>query len=216
MRGARRKKSAELTKIDFRKDHPELYRPSRDSFTLVDVPAMQFVMVDGEGDPNVAPSYKQAIEWLFSISYAMKFAVKAALQKDYVVPPLEGLWWAEDPQDFVARRKACWRWTMMIMAPDFLDADMFDAARVKTARKLGAPPASLRLEKYDEGRSLQILHIGSYDDEAPTLARLHDEVMPAQGLTFAGRHHEIYLSDARRTEPAKLKTILRQPVKFYA
>lgn len=200
-------------KIDFKKTLPDLYQAPRDCFVAVDVPAMQFVMVDGAGDPNTAPAYKQAIEWLYSVSYALKFAAKAATKKDYAVPPLEGLWWADDLADFVARRKDRWCWTMMIMAPDFIDRPLFEAAVEKSKKKLGSPPASLRLERFDEGRSLQILHIGSYDDEAPTLAKLHDEVMPSQSLTFAGRHHEIYLSDARRTEPAKLKTILRQPVK---
>jgi hypothetical protein len=129
------------------------------------------------------------------------------------VPPLEGLWWADDPADFVARHKDRWRWTMMVMAPDFLNAEMFSAAVEKTKKKLGVPPRTLRMETYEEGPSLQILHVGSYDDEAPTLARLHHDVMPSQDLTFAGKHHEIYLSDPRKTEPAKLKTILRQPVK---
>lgn len=202
-----------MDKIDFKKAHPELYRPSAKGFALIDVPDMQFVMVDGEGNPNTAPPYKRAVEWLFSVSYAMKFAAKASLKKDYVVPPLEGLWWADDPADFVARCKDRWRWTMMIMAPDFLTRAMFSGAVEKTQKKLGAPPESLRIEPYKEGRCFQILHIGGYDDEGRTLARLHDEVMPSQGLTFGGKHHEIYLSDARKTEPAKLKTILRQPVR---
>lgn len=203
-----------MNKIDFKKAHPELYQPSAKDFALIDVPDMQFVMVDGEGNPNTAPSYERAIEWLFSVSYVMKFAAKASLKKDYVVPPLEGLWWADDPADFVARRKDRWRWTMMIMAPDFLTRAMFLAAVEKTQKKLDNPPESLRIEPYKEGRSFQILHVGSYDDEGPTLARLHDEVMPSQGLTFGGKHHEIYLSDARKTEPSKLKTILRQPVRL--
>lgn len=202
-----------MEKIDFKKICPSLYRPPADRFTQVDVPAMRFVMVDGSGDPNAATAYKRAIEWLFSVSYAMKFAVKATLDKDYVVPPLEGLWWADDPADFVARRKERWRWTMMIMAPDFLDRAVFDVALDKSRKKLGTVPDSLRLESYDEGLSLQILHIGCYDDEGPVLSLLHDEVMPSRGLMFAGKHHEIYLSDARKTEPSKLKTILRQPVK---
>lgn len=202
-----------MTKIDFKKAFPALYRGPTDRFALVEVPAMRFVMVDGAGDPNAALSYKQAVEWLFSVSYAMKFAAKASLGKDYVVPPLEGLWWADDPADFVARRKDRWRWTMMVMAPDFLDQATFLAAVGKAKRKLGAPPDSLRLELYDEGVSLQILHIGSYDDEGPTLARLHHEEMPSRGFIFAGKHHEIYLSDPRKTEPARLKTILRQPVR---
>ena len=202
-----------MEKIDFKKSLPDLYKPPADRFVSVDVPTMQFVKVDGKGDPNTAPAYKQAIEWLYSVSYAMKFAAKAALGKDYVVPPLEGLWWADDPADFVARRKERWCWTMMILAPVFIDPALFEAAIDKSKKKLGPPPDSLRLERLAEGTALQILHVGSYDDEGPTLARLHDEEMPSRGLAFAGPHHEIYLSDPRKTEPANLRTILRQPVK---
>ena len=202
-----------MVKIDYKSAQPDLYRPSAKDFTRVDVPAMQFVMVDGAGDPNTAPAYVLAIQWLYSVSYAMKFAARAGLQVDYVVPPLEGLWWADDPSDFVARRKDRWRWTMMIRAPEILPRALYDAAVTKATLKLGTPPGSLRLESLVEGLSLQILHIGSYDDEAPTLARLHDEVMPAQGLTFAGKHHEIYLSDPRKTDPSRCRTILRQPVR---
>jgi hypothetical protein len=108
-------------KINFTKMRPALYRPPADRFVRVDVPVLQFVKVDGSGDPNAASAYRQAIEWLYSVSYVMKFAAKVALVRDYVVPPLEGLWWADDPSDFVTRRKDRWRWTMMIMAPDFVD-----------------------------------------------------------------------------------------------
>jgi len=202
-----------MEKIDFKEVFADLYKAPTERFVAVDVPALQFVKVNGRGDPNTAPTYGRAIEWLYSVSYAMKFATKAAKGKDYAVPPLEGLWWADDPADFVTRRKDRWRWTMMIMVPDFVDRPLFDAAVDKARKKLGSPPDSLRLEPLHEGRSLQILHVGSYDDEGPTLKRLHDEEMPLQGLTFAGPHHEIYLSDARKTPPAKLKTILRQPVK---
>ena len=170
-------------------------------------------MVDGEGDPNTAPAYQAAIAWLYPVSYAMKFAAKRALGKDYVVPPLEGLWRADDPADFVARRKDRWRWTMMIMVPDFVGQDLYEAGLAKARTKLGAPPDTLRLETLTEGLSLQTLHIGSYDDEGPILADLHDELMPAENFDFNGRHHEIYLSDPRKTPPGKLKTILRQPVK---
>lgn len=202
-----------MDKIDFKKTLKALYAPPAGRFVEVDVPKMRFVMVDGEGNPNTASSYKTAVEWLFSTSYALKFAAKATLDKDYAVMPLEGLWWSDDPASFITRDKDAWKWTMMIMAPDFIDAAMFDAAVVKAAKKLGEAPPSLRFEAYDEGLSLQTLHVGSYDDEAPVLARLHDEIMPAQGLTFNGHHHEIYLSDPRRTEPAKLRTVLRQPVR---
>lgn len=202
-----------MEKIDFKKSLKPLYNPPAGTFVLVEVPKMQFVKVDGEGDPNTAPAYRAALEWLYSVSYTMKFAGKAALGKDYVVPPLEGLWWADDSNDFITRKKDRWRWTMMIMVPDFNTREMYESAVERTGEKLGKAPESLRLESYDEGLSLQILHLGSYDDEGPVLARLHDEVMPKMGMTFNGLHHEIYLSDPRRTEPSRLKTILRQPVK---
>lgn len=200
-----------MDKTDFRRTLKS-YQATR-TIEAVDVPEMAFVMVDGAGDPNTAPAYKSALEWLYSTSYALKFAARATLGTDYVVPPLEGLWWADGPADFTARRKDHWRWTMMIMAPDFLTQPMFAAARAKAASKLGTAPSTLRLERYAEGPSLQVLHIGSYDDEGPVLAQMHNVEMPARGLTFNGHHHEIYLSDPRRTAPDKLKTILRQPVR---
>lgn len=202
-----------MDKIDVRKTNKPLYHPPVGAFVAVEVPGMQFVKVDGAGDPNTAPAYRSAIEWLYAVSYAMKFAARQSVGKDYVVPPLEGLWWADDPNSFLLRAKDRWHWTMMIMAPDFITCTMFDDARAKAARKLGLPPESLRLEPYAEGLSLQTLHIGSYDEEGPVLWRLHHEVMPARGVVFNGPHHEIYLSDPRRTAPAKLRTILRQPVK---
>ena len=201
-----------MEKIDFRKSLKHLYDPTR-TVSLVEVPPMQFVMVDGAGNPNTAPAYGEAVEWLYSVSYGIKFASKATHEHDYVVPPLEGLWWADDPADFAARNKDNWRWTMMIMVPDFITRDMFEAAVTKAGKKLGSPPESLRFATYDEGASLQVLHIGSYDDEGPILKRLHEVEMPARGLTFNGHHHEIYLGDPRRVEAARLKTILRQPVR---
>jgi DNA-binding PadR family transcriptional regulator len=210
---ARKSLGSGMGKIDFRKVHKALYSPPAGEFVMVDVPKMHFVKIDGEGNPNTSTSYKTALEWLYSVSYAMKFAAKAALSRDYTVPPLEGLWWADDPASFQARRKDEWKWTMMIMVPDFVDRAMFEAAVAKAGKKLRETPPTLRLEPYEEGPCMQTLHIGSYDDEGPVLARLHDEVMPSSGLTFNGPHHEIYLSDPRRTAPEKLRTILRQPVK---
>ncbi|MHA6297095.1 GyrI-like domain-containing protein [Devosia sp. CAU 1758] len=202
---------ATVTKIDIRKTLKPLYSARR-QFDLVDVPPLNYAMADGLGDPNTAPAYSSAVQWLYSISYALKFAAKS-LGQDYVVPPLEGLWWSDDPADFVARRKNKWRWTMMILAPDFITADMFAVARDKAKSKLGNAPDTLRLATLHEGQSLQILHVGSYDDEAAILAQLHSVEMPARGLTFNGQHHEIYLADPRRTAPEKLRTILRQPVR---
>lgn len=202
-----------MEKIDFKKTLKALYAPSAKDFALVEVPPMHFVMVDGQGDPNRAEDYEKGLNWVYSISYALKFASKQLLGRDYTVPPLEALWWSDDMADFVAGKKERWRWTQMIMVPDFVSRDMYEAALEKTRKKLGEPPSSLRFEPYDEGLSVQILHIGSYDDEAPTIKRLHEEFLPANGLVESGVHHEIYLSDPRKTVPEKLKTILRQPVK---
>lgn len=202
-----------MEKFDARKQLKELYAPPAGRFVSVEVPTMRFLKVDGEGDPNTAAAYAAAVAWLYAVAYGMKFAAKAALGRDLVVPPLEGLWWADDPRDFVARAKGRWRWTMMILVPDFLPQGLFEPAVARAMGKLGEPPASLRLEPYAEGLCLQTLHLGSYDDEGPVLAQLHHEVMPAMGMTFNGLHHEIYLSDPRRTEPSLLKTVLRQPVR---
>jgi hypothetical protein len=199
-------------KIDFKKTLKALYGPSTMAFSIVDVPAMQFVMVDGEGDPNTAASYATGLSWLYSTSYALKFASKRR-GHDYTVPPLEALWWADDMSDFVARRKDRWRWTQMLMAPDFVPDEMFSAALAGARKKLGEPPASLRLEMFAEGLSVQIMHIGSYDDEAPTIRRLHEEFLPQNDLVENGHHHEIYISDPRKTAPTRLKTVLRQPVR---
>lgn len=201
-------------KIDLKKEMKDLYRASAKTVAVVGVPTLSYLMVDGEGDPNTSPSYAEAVEALFPVAYAVKFMVKKGPQAlDYGVMPLEGLWWADDPADFTARRKDNWRWTMMIMAPDVLTQAMFAEAVAKAGAKLGNRPDTLRLERYAEGRSLQVLHVGSYDDEGPILAQLHDVEMPARGVTFNGHHHEIYLGDARRTAPDKLRTILRQPVR---
>lgn len=204
-------------KYDVKREHPELYAPSAKDFAIVDVPPMRYLAVDGHGDPNTAASYREAVEALFGVAYAVKFASKRALGRDFVVAPLEGLWWAEDQGAFVARDKGAWDWTMLIAQPDWIDEDAVAAAvaavRAKDAKAGNPALDKLRLEHLHEGESAQILHLGSYDDETPTLARLHDEWMPQHGLTFNGPHHEVYLTDARRTAPEKLRTVLRQPVR---
>ena len=201
-----------MAKLDFRKEQPALFTAPTDEFVLIKVPKLRFIKIDGEGDPNKAPAYGEALAWLYAVSYGVKFAAKAE-GNDYVVPPLQGLWWADDMKAFAARKKDKWRWTMMIMAPDFVGRKHFKVGVDKAAKKLGEAPESLRLEDYDEGLAVQILHVGSYDDEAPTIKRLHQKFLPANGLVETGPHHEIYLSDPRRVEPAKFKTILRQPVR---
>lgn len=197
---------------DIKRDRKDLYAPRSGQFQLVEVPELPYLMVGGEGDPNTSQSYQDAVTALYTVSYALKFASKRQ-GRDYVVGPLEGLWWADDPAVFVTRDKDRWHWTMMITQPGWVTGAMVaEAARSAAAKKDLAAAGRLRYERYAEGLSAQILHIGPYDDEGPVLARLHHEFLPANGLRFNGRHHEIYLSDPRRTEPAKLKTILRQPV----
>lgn len=211
-------------KYDVKREQRQLYTASTKEFTIVDVPPMRYLAVDGHGDPNTASAYRDAVEALFGVAYSVKFAGKKAHGRDFVVAPLEGLWWADDQGVFVARDKAEWNWTMLIAQPDWIDVDAvgaaIDAVRAKNPKQstdaATAPNPALdllRLEHLHEGPSAQILHLGSYDDEAPTLARLHDEWMPQHGLTFNGLHHEVYLSDARRTAPEKLRTVLRQPVR---
>ena len=204
-----------MEKVDFKKTLKYLYQPGRKDFELVEVPEMQFLMVDGAGNPNTAPVYQQALEVLYGVAYKLKFLSKKQLERDYTVPPLEGLWWAEDMDAFTAGDKDAWSWTMMIMTPDWITADFYQQALDVVANGKEPPAAleKLRLESYTEGLSAQIMHIGSYDNEAPTLNRLHHVWMPENGLTFNGKHHEIYLSDPRRVAPEKLKTVLRQPVR---
>lgn len=203
-----------MTVIDLKRELRELYRPSRDQFAVVDVPRMNFVMVDGHGDPNVAPAYQEAIEALYGVAYKLKFLSKRELGIDYVVPPLEGLWWAEDMAAYTSERdKSAWDWTMMIMQPAWVSAELMGKALSEVAEKKSLPGLDvLRFESFHEGLSLQILHVGSYEDEAPMLARMHHEFMPQHGYRPNGKHHEIYLSDPRRVLSEKLKTVLRQPV----
>lgn len=201
-----------VTKSDIKRDRRDLYAPRATGFQFVDVPELPFLMVDGKGDPNTSTSYSDAVAALYSVSYALKFASKR-LGRDYVVAPLEGLWSADDPEKFAARAKDDWEWTMMVTQPEWLTPAMVDEAVRLTAGKKDLPAVQrLRFGRYAEGLAVQVLHLGSFDDEAPLLERLHREFMPDNGLTFNGRHHEIYLSDPRKTEPAKLRTILRQPV----
>lgn len=200
-------------KVDLKKQIP-VYSAPRDGFETVTVPPMRYLAVDGAGDPNTAQSYADALATLYPVAYALKFLSKRELDRDYVVMPLEALWWAEDMAAFTAARdKSRWRWTAMILVPEWLTDEHLGTA-IERARAKGDAPSlqALRVETLDEGLCVQILHIGSYDDEGPVLARLHDQFIPAHGLRMSGRHHEIYLSDPRRAAPEKLRTILRQPV----
>ena len=203
-----------MATIDLTRKLPDLYRPSPREWTLVEVPPLRYLAVDGHGDPNTAPEYADAVAALYAVAYRCKFMAKAELGYDYKVPPLEGLWWADDHASFTHRRdKQRWDWTMLILVPEQVPDALVERACAEVRRKKTLPALSgLRLLPLAEGLCAQIMHVGSYEDEAPVLARLHDEWLPQQGYRERGKHHEIYLGDPRRTAPAKLRTILRQPV----
>jgi hypothetical protein len=202
-----------MKKIDLKQDLKQLYSTSAKEVVQVQVPPLRYLMVDGIGNPNTSLEYAQAVEALFGVSYAAKFAMKKGLEAiDYAVMPLEGLWWADDMTDFVADDKANWKWTMMILQPAFVKDEVISTAiaEVERKKKLPAIP-KLRLEEFTEGICAQIMHIGPFSEEGLTIAKLHDFIDSRSSL--AGKHHEIYLSDIRRADPKKWKTILRQPMK---
>ncbi len=203
-----------MSKVDLKKDLKHLYSPPA-SFSLVDVPPLRYLMADGHGDPNSAPEYAQAVQALYAVAYKLKFLSKNQTGQDYVVMPLEGLWWAADMSAFTTGRdKTAWDWTMMILQPDWIGQEMLEDVVGQLARQKDLPALPrVRLETYKEGLAVQILHIGSYEEEAPVLQRLHREYLPENGLEPAGKHHEIYLGDPRKVVPEKLKTVLRQPVR---
>lgn len=199
--------------LDVRKLHPGLYKPPTGDFVEVDVPPMTYLAIDGHGDPNTDPAYAEALQTLYPAVYGVRAGFKGRTGQAWVVGPLEALWSADDPATFTNRSKSEWDWTLLIPVPGAItEEDIAAGLASAAARKPDVPIARVHALTLHEGRSLQILHVGSYDDEGPALARLHHELMPAGGLTFNGRHHEIYLNDPRRVAPEKLRTILRQPV----
>jgi hypothetical protein len=200
-----------MTPMDVKKGLKHLYAPSAKQFSIVDVPPLTFLMIDGHGDPNQALAYQQAVEALYALAYATKFALKKQ-GHDYMVPPLEGLWWTENMAEFSLQRKADWDWTMMIMQPEPVTAA--EVGRVKSevmAKKGLAALSRVRFDTYAEGLAVQILYYGPYADEGPTIARMH-AFAQKEGYILRGKHHEIYLGDPRRTAPEKLKTVIRQPI----
>ncbi len=203
-------------KLDFKKTDKAYYSGKVGRWDRITLPQMQFLCVEGIGEP-AGSAYAAALSGLYPLAYGIKFDAKAQGQ-DFVVPPLEALWWADDPSAFGADRRDEWKWRAMIRMPDFVTAKAFAACAATARAKLDKKGEDagvidpVQLIPFEEGDCLQILHVGSYADEAPVLAHLHDVLMPEQGLSFNGPHHEIYLSDPRRVAPEKLRTILRQPV----
>ncbi|MCK9408537.1 MAG: GyrI-like domain-containing protein [Bacteroidetes bacterium] len=202
-----------MKKIDYKKEFHSLYTPSTKSISIVEVPSMSYVLIDGKGDPNTVKEYGEAVEALYIVSYTIKFFYKKQKNGiDYTVLPLEGLWWVPNMEQFSSKKKEDWLWRMMIMQPEFVTAEVFKNA-VEIVRQKKNPVAldKLTFGTYDEGKCAQILHVGPYSAEGPTIDRLHTFIAK-QGYTRTGKHHEIYLNDPRKSASEKLKTIIRQPV----
>ncbi|MDO8811586.1 MAG: GyrI-like domain-containing protein [Gallionella sp.] len=202
-----------MEKLDLKKELKHLYQASAKEVVQVEVPTMNYLMVDGEGDPNTATIFAEAVEALFAVSYTLKFMVKkGALAIDYGVMPLEGLWWADDMSKFSIADKSNWKWTVMIVQPPFVGKDMVEAAIAEVTRNKNlAAIFRLHFESFTEGKCAQILHIGPFSEEGPTIAKVH-RYIDAKGCQLRGKHHEIYLSDIRKAAPEKWQTIIRQPL----
>jgi hypothetical protein len=201
-----------MKKIDLKKELSHLYKPLAKKVEFVEVPKMNFLMIDGTGDPNTSKEFKEAIEALFNVSYKIKFSVKkGTLAIDYSVMPLEGLWWVDDMKDFDINDKNNWKWTLMIMQPEFVCKRRFEGALKEVSEKKDLTALSkLRFESFEEGKCAQIMHIGPFSKEGPTVEKVH-EVIKEKGFKRTGKHHEIYLSDIRRGNPKNWKTVVRQP-----
>ncbi len=202
-----------MEKLDLKKTLKYLYEPSAKAFSVVDVPLMNFIMIDGHGNPNTSAEYAESLQALYTAAYTLKFKIKKELAVDYPVMASEGLWWTDDMREFSAARKEDWNWTMMIMQPEIVTPQLFAQAVEEGMKKKGNPALSrLRLESYHEGLATQILYFGPYADEGPTIVRLHQHIEESGHVRF-GKHHEIYLGDPRRVAPEKLRTVIRQPMR---
>ena len=201
-------------KLDLKKVLKHLYKPSAKEPQIMDIPSMNFLMMDGSGNPNTSPVYQEVVEALYGVAYALKFMSKKTIERDYVVMPLEGLWWGTPMGQhvFTEADKDQFQWTMMIHQPDFITMEMVEQALEDVERKKGLKNlGKMRFEAFVEGLSVQILYFGPYNDEGPTIKDMHQFAFD-QGYRLRGKHHEIYLSDPRRTAPEKLKTVLRHPI----
>jgi hypothetical protein len=201
-----------MKKIDFKKELKEFYGPKAGKVVEVQLPAMNFLMVDGQGDPNTGDQFGPAVEALYALSYALKFMIKKGQQQlDYGVMPLEGLWWADDMSKFSVDDKSSWKWTAMIMQPDPVTNELVADATEQVRKKKNPAALSLvRFERFTEGRAFQTLHIGPFENEGPAIEAVHRQIDENGGL-LSGKHHEIYLSDIRKAAPEKWRTVIRQP-----
>ena len=203
-----------MNKIDYKKEYKDLYNGKVGAINTVDVPPMNYLMIDGKGDPNTSKEFTEAIETLYPVAYTLKFMCKRELNIDYGVMPLEGLYWAVDMEKFDVNDKDSWLWTLMIMQPEIITKDMCIKALEQVKAKKN-PPAldKIKFEKLAEGRSAQVMYVGPYAKEGPTVLKLHDFIRNDGGKLNGEmkKHHEIYLNDMSRTAADNLKTIIRQP-----
>ncbi|MBF0539584.1 MAG: GyrI-like domain-containing protein [Nitrospirae bacterium] len=202
-----------MEKIDLKKTLKYLYHPSATVVETVDVPEMNFLMIDGSGNPNTTEAFKNSIESLFSLSYTLKFmSKKLPMAKDYTVMPLEGLWWTQGDQ-FDIQNKDAWQWTLMVMQPEYVTRALFEEAVVQAKKKKSvALLYDVRFESLHEGLCAQIMHKGPFSNESQTIEILHSFIKE-KGYVPVGKHHEVYLSDPRKALPENMKTVLRHPVK---
>jgi hypothetical protein len=201
-----------MKKIDLRKDLKDLYSPSPKEVEMVRIPKFQYLMIDGSGDPNSSLEFQEAVQAMYTAAYTLKFMIKKDKGIDYPVMALEGLWWADDMSSFLTGNKAAWKWTLMIMQPKVVTKSLFSKGVKSAMEKKGLVALErIRLESLEEGLCVQIMHIGPYAQEGPTIQNLH-AFAKERGLGLRGKHHEIYLSDPRKAKPEKMKTIVRQPV----
>ncbi len=201
-----------MNKIDFKKEWKEIYSASAKQCAVVTIPRMNFLMIDGKGDPNTTAEFHEAINALFSVAYTIKFMIKKSREIDYGVMPLEGLWWCDNMAEFNVDHKDIWQWTIMIMQPDVVTKEIYQEAAEKVLQeKQLVSINTMRFASFDEGSVAQLLHVGPFSEEGPTIEKLHN-FLAANGYTMNGKHHEIYLSDTRRGNPQNWKTIIRMPV----
>ncbi|KAA3644943.1 MAG: hypothetical protein DWQ07_16205 [Chloroflexi bacterium] len=189
----------------------ELYLPPKNEFTIVEVPEIRYAVIDGQGDPG-ANGNNQAAKWLYSVVHLVKPFVKERMGKNFMEPPLEYLYWADNEKDFIEGNKDKWNWRAMIVFIDWITQEQFEEAVAEVSQKLGPAPGTLRLENLNEGKCVQIMHVGAYEGVAAVCDELYNQYLPKNNLKPNGYYHEIYLNDPARTAPEKLKIVIRQPV----
>jgi hypothetical protein len=199
-------------KYNFKKAYKAFYAPKNVTFELIEIPVLRYLALDGQGSPE-SEGFSRGIQALYSTAYPLKFIAQAATARDYSIPPLEALWWADDYSAFTTNDRNAWKWTLLSAIPEWVTPQHLEAAVIKAQAKGIALSSHIEIRELSEGLSYQALFTGPFSDEGPVLAHLHDAVMPDSGYTFNGLHHEIYLSDMRKTTPEKFKTIFRQPVR---